>query len=188
MPLGSVLGCWGAVVSPFLCNFGISVSSLCLRLISGGWLALLLGPLPSSCGPAFGLLCVGVVTAVLGFAVSFLVGTFTLILFGLLASSLRSFGTIFPSLGFWSCLVASFWHCLQCSAFLDEGQGLFWGSSVGLASCLCCGHCRCFFAPSRHTLLSLSGAACHALRKVGVLGSFRSGRLLVGMRFFLSLP
>ena len=59
------------------------------RLISGGWLALRLFQ------AAFGLLCVGVGTAVLGFAVSFLVGTF-LILFGLLASSLQSFGTIFP--------------------------------------------------------------------------------------------
>ena len=95
-PLGSVLGCWGAVVSPFPCNFGISVSSPCLRLTSVGWLALLLGPLPSSCGPVSGLLCVGVGTAVLGSAVSSSVGTCTLMLFGLPASSLRSFGTICP--------------------------------------------------------------------------------------------
>ena len=39
------------------------------------------------------------------------------------------------------------------------------GCVRGLATCLCRGHCRCFFVPSRHTLPSLSGAACHALRQ-----------------------
>ena len=186
-PLGSVLGCWGAVVSPFPCNFGISVSSPCLRLISVGWLALLLGPLPSSCGPVSGLLCVGVGTAVLGSAVSSSVGTCTLMLFGLPASSLRSFGTICPRVLVLSGRVTLALPPMLCvlgwrpRAFLRSVRGFGNMPLLRSLSMLLC--------PLLVTLCLL----CLVLLvmpcgKVGVLGSSRSGRLRVGMRFLLSLP
>jgi hypothetical protein len=52
--------------------------------------------------------------------------------------------------------------------------------AVGLATCLCCGHCRCFFVPfSSHSAFSVwcclscpaARLACLGLPGVGVFGS-----------------